>query len=128
MMAQDGASTADAPRFRAIALELRDLLGGAKRAVDEEIGAYPTPIPRCDAQFNHLYERRTRIALTLDRVNDALRPGVTLEELMAVIAEFGAEAPVVGSAREERLRERMRSVLTPGRYPRANATRDDTTP
>jgi len=29
--------------------------------LEAEIRAYPTPIPRCDAQFNHLLEERERI-------------------------------------------------------------------
>jgi hypothetical protein len=127
-MAQDMASTTDdSPRFRSIGRELRDFLSGAKRAIDEEIGAYPTPIPRCDAQFNHLYEQRSRIARTLDRVNDALGPGDALDELVAIIAEFTAEAPIVGSVQEERLRWRIRIALARGRHASPNARRADTT-
>jgi hypothetical protein len=34
--------------------------------LDAEIRAYPTPIPRCDAQFNHLIEERDRIRRLLE--------------------------------------------------------------
>jgi hypothetical protein len=34
--------------------------------IDAEIRAYPTPIPRCDAQFNHLLEERDRIRALLE--------------------------------------------------------------
>jgi hypothetical protein len=34
--------------------------------LDAEIRAYPTPIPRCDAQFNHLMEERDRVRKLLD--------------------------------------------------------------
>ncbi len=33
-----------------------------KKSINEEIRNYPTPIPRCDAQFNHPYERQARLA------------------------------------------------------------------
>ena len=34
--------------------------------IDAEIRAYPTPIPRCDAQFNHLLEERERLRAFLE--------------------------------------------------------------
>jgi vacuolar-type H+-ATPase subunit I/STV1 len=37
--------------------------------LDAEIRAYPTPIPRCDAQFNHLLEERDRIRRLLEEVS-----------------------------------------------------------
>lgn len=36
-----------------------------RRGLDEEIRSYPRPIPRCDAQFNHLYEERACIVAEL---------------------------------------------------------------
>ncbi len=48
--------------------ERRRLLEEEKRRLDDEIRAYPTPIPRCDAQFNHLFERRAEIARELERL------------------------------------------------------------
>ncbi len=39
-----------------------------RQVLDAEIRAYPTPIPRCDAQFNHLFEERERIAKLLDEI------------------------------------------------------------
>jgi hypothetical protein len=41
----------------------------ARRAeLDGEIRAYPTPIPRCDAQFNHLMEERARVVQQIDEM------------------------------------------------------------
>ena len=41
----------------------------ARRAeLDAEIRAYPTPIPRCDAQFNHLMEERARIVKEIEEM------------------------------------------------------------
>ena len=115
--------------FRSIGLQLRNFLVGAKRAVDKEIGAYPTPIPRCDAQFNHLYTQRSQIASTTDRIDEALSADDALEGLVAIIEEFVTAPPVVESAQEERLRARIRIALAHQRHAPANVTRaqDDTT-
>jgi len=50
------------------AADRRRLLEEEKRRLDAEIRAYPTPIPRCDAQFNHLFERRAEIVRELERL------------------------------------------------------------
>jgi hypothetical protein len=41
-----------------------------KRRLDAEIRAYPTPIPRCDAQFNALFERREAIVRELEALRE----------------------------------------------------------
>jgi hypothetical protein len=46
--------------------ELRTRLEARRRRLDDEIRAYPTPIPRCDAQFNHLFEQRARIVAAIE--------------------------------------------------------------
>ena len=53
--------------------DVRSALEAEKRRLDEEIRRYPTPIPRCDAQFNDLYERRARIVEELGRLAAAGR-------------------------------------------------------
>jgi len=45
---------------------LRASLEARRKQLDEEIRAYPTPIPRCDAQFNFLMEERARIVRELE--------------------------------------------------------------
>jgi hypothetical protein len=52
-------------------VDRRRLLEEEKRRLDAEIRAYPTPIPRCDAQFNHLFERREEIVRELERLDNA---------------------------------------------------------
>lgn len=47
----------DAVRDRFLAL-----LDAERRALQDEIRAYPPPIPACDAQFNALTERRSALA------------------------------------------------------------------
>ena len=53
----------------------REALEAEKHRLDEEIRHYPTPIPRCDAQFNHLFERRARIVEELARLAAAQSRG-----------------------------------------------------
>ena len=36
-------------------------LEAAKRVLNEEINAYPTPIAGCDAQFNYLLQQKRRV-------------------------------------------------------------------
>ncbi len=50
-----------------------------REAVAAEIRAYPAPIPACDAQYNHLLERRTALAAALASL-DATREGDTTPE------------------------------------------------
>ena len=41
----------------------------ARRAeLDAEIRSYPTPIPRCDAQFNHLLEERATLVHQIEEL------------------------------------------------------------
>jgi uncharacterized damage-inducible protein DinB len=49
--------------------EMRKALLLRRACVAAEIGAYPTPISRCDAQFNHLLEERARLSLWLRRLD-----------------------------------------------------------
>ena len=47
----------------------RAALEARRRQLDAEIRAYPTPIPRCDAQFNALMEERGRIVRELESLS-----------------------------------------------------------
>jgi hypothetical protein len=51
--------------------------------VGEEIRSYPTPIPACDAQFNHLLELRRLLHEELERLDAAaLNHGASAEEFV----------------------------------------------
>ena len=52
---------------------VRSQLESERSRIVEEIRAYPTPIPRCDEQFNHLIRRRERLSEELTRLEDAAR-------------------------------------------------------
>jgi hypothetical protein len=53
---------------RSLAREIIEHLRGVRERLAEEIRSYPTPIPRCDAQFNHLYEQLGRLSRDLDAI------------------------------------------------------------
>ena len=63
---------------------LRDELMAARDRVLAEIAGYPTPIPRCDAQFNYLIEKRNEIQEELERL-EALKDTGSFEEIEAFL-------------------------------------------
>jgi hypothetical protein len=87
--------------LRELAGEVRRFVERIRRSLDDEIGQYPTPIPRCDAQFNHLYEQRARLARELD---------VDADE-QALLRAFARSAPYGDSDEERRLRARSAEAL-----------------
>ncbi len=60
-----------------------------REAVAAEIRAYPAPIPACDAQYNHLLERRTALAAALASLDAARETGAATAE------EFRASTPLL---------------------------------
>jgi DNA-binding FrmR family transcriptional regulator len=101
----------DLTRLRSLCLELVDYLQGAKRAVEEEIRRYPTPIPRCDAQFNYLHERRSRLSQQLESTNRALEKSASAGELIAVLAALAASDSATSTAEERALRARLKEAI-----------------
>ena len=82
---------------REIAGYLRDL----RERLAEEIRTYPTPIPRCDAQFNHLYEQLGRLSRDLDRI----------EATRESIERFVASPLYTDDAEERNFRLRVKAGL-----------------
>ena len=74
---------------------LRARLDRMQAAVAAEINAYPPPIPACDAQYNHLLERREALSEALARLDAAREAGADPAqslhaELSALAADRGA--------------------------------------
>jgi chromosome segregation ATPase len=74
---------------------LRARLAQTQAAVAAEINAYPPPIPACDAQYNHLLERREALSAALARLDTARKDGADPAqslhaELSALAADRGA--------------------------------------
>ncbi len=86
------------------AMEIVEHLRGLRERLAEEIRTYPTPIPRCDAQFNHLYEQQGRLARELDGM-EGQKPA------RALIERFLASAPYTDEPSERDFRSRMRKAL-----------------
>ena len=80
-----------------IVVHLREL----RKRLAEEIRDYPTPIPRCDAQFNHLYEQQGRLLRDLDQ----------LEATRESIERFVASAPYTDDPSERDFRARVKAAL-----------------
>ena len=56
-------------------IALRARLEQTQEAVAAEIRAYPPPIPACDAQYNHLLERRQALSAARARLDAARKNG-----------------------------------------------------
>lgn len=73
--------------------KLRAHLESERDRLRGEIGHYPTPIPRCDAQFNHLVEQRERVSRELDRMAgwgmDAAAPEACVRRIEDFIRSSG---------------------------------------
>jgi len=86
--------------------ELQQFLDATRRGLDEQIREYPTPIPRCDAQFNHLYEQRACAVRELEALRSASTPERALRD---VAREALQHAPYGDSDLEQRLRARLQA-------------------
>lgn len=97
-------------RLEALSVEVQRWLAGARKAVADEIRDYPTPIPRCDAQFNRLIEQRTELSRLLGELDIALGRAdddAVRDFLVALIA-----SPSFGdSVDESRLRKSIAALL-----------------
>ena len=92
--------------------EIKIHLEERRRALAAEIRNYPTPIPRCDAQFNHLYEQQARLARELDRIGALAGKSLGRGDAIELIERFIASAPYTDDAAERSLRSRMKKELS----------------
>ena len=74
---------------------VKNQLEAEKLRLNAAIRSYPSPIPACDAQFNHLLDRRTQLAaelILIDRLLASCHPdsgGETrIEKLIADIRQI----------------------------------------
>ncbi len=73
---------------------LRVRLDRMQEAVAAEIRAYPPPIPACDAQYNHLLERREALSAALARLDAARKDGSSTPQ------DFLASTPILAAGQE----------------------------
>ena len=104
-------STIDTDRIDGLGRELQRWLACVRATLADEIRSYPTPIPRCDAQFNHLVEQRDRLSRVLGGLDAALDRRDGGAELRLVLQQL-PDVPPFGDAIEERsLRDRIGAEL-----------------
>lgn len=109
---QTSSSTIETYRIEGLLLELQRWLTGVRAALADEIRSYPTPIPRCDAQFNHLVEHRGHLSRLLTDLDAGLGRRDGGAALRTVLAQL-PDLPLQGDSIEERsLRDRIDAELT----------------
>jgi len=106
------ATAPDSAKLESMWNEIRLHLEDRRRALAAEIRNYPTPIPRCDAQFNHLYEQQARVARDLDRIGAPAGKNAKRGDTIESIRRFNASAPYTDDAVERALRSRMKTELS----------------
>ena len=89
---------------RNLAAEILDHMREVRQRLAEEIRSYPTPIPRCDAQFNHLYEHLGRLSRDLDAIEGA-------KSERAAVEAFIATKPYTDDPSERDFRARVKAAL-----------------
>jgi hypothetical protein len=110
--AQEIDRDADIRTLETLLREVRDHLHHVQRSLNEEIRGYPTPIPRCDAQFNHLFEQRGRLYRVLERVEAPAGPALSRADYASLLEEFAASPHYIEDAAEEEIRARVRAELS----------------
>ncbi len=102
----------DSAELESMRNEIELHLEDRRRALAAEIRDYPTPIPRCDAQFNHLYEQQARLARELDRIGAPAGKSLRREDCFDLIERFLASEPYTDDGGERELRSRMKKQLS----------------
>ena len=78
--------TEAAPLSRAA--QWRDCLALARERVRAELRLFPPAVPVCDAQFNHLLERRDTLGRALGRLDDILAAEIDADGRTRLLAAF----------------------------------------
>lgn len=102
----------DLATLKSLWRDVMDDLNRRRGLIGEEIRSYPTPIPRCDAQFNHLYEQRARLNRELDRIAALVERDLEHRDYVRLIEEFIASAPYTDDLAEREFRSRLRAELS----------------
>ncbi len=84
--------------------EIKDYLEATRKMLDQEIRNYPTPIPRCDAQFNSLYDLRARLAQDLERMEARGGKGFARKDYVELVEAFINAPAYTDDAAEQAIR------------------------
>ena len=102
----------DSAKLESMRNEIRLHLKDLRRTLAAEIRNYPTPIPRCDAQFNHLCEQQARLARDLDQIGAPAGKSPKRADAIELIRRFVASAPYTDDPAERQLRTRLEAELS----------------
>jgi hypothetical protein len=97
--------------LRAVVERIRGCMQRLKHVLDDEIRGYPTPIPRCDAQFNFLRQQRIRLSQDLLQASTAAANDTAPAALLNVLQRFIDAASYTEDPEEHALRARARDAL-----------------
>lgn len=86
--------------------DISQLLESQKLRTIEAIRNYPPPIPACDAQFNYLLEKRDRITVELNRLNQLDGDDSALIDFIAASVYISDEAKQGFRAQLEQLQHK----------------------
>lgn len=67
---------------------VRKRLEEERYRIVKEIGKYPTPIPACDQDFNHMLAERERISDELIRMEEVEKRSLAADDPFSLIDEF----------------------------------------
>ena len=87
--------------------DIRSHLDRERARIFEVIRNYPTPIPNCDQDFNHLLEERSRMSQELDRV-DALSKESIARGSREPVDEFIRSSAFIDDEVRKAIRSRLK--------------------
>lgn len=93
--------------------QIRDHLEDKRARLGREIRDYPQPIPACDAQFNHLTDKRSAIYGELRRLELARVDGFAQRDRLKAIDEFIASSDCVDEQAKRVFRADLREAVSP---------------
>jgi len=93
----------DSPPEQIVHREIVDALERIRERVNTEIGQYPSPIPACDAQFNHLLEQRSRIGRELARLRESDRAMWSLSQYADYFDELVSSSDLIEPDSERKI-------------------------
>jgi len=85
---------------------VRKQLEDERYRIAREIGQYPTPIPACDQDYNHMLAERERLNEELARLEEAERRSATAADPRAAIDEFIRSSPWIRPERANQILKR----------------------
>ena len=84
--------------------EIRKHLEDARYRIIQEIGNYPTPIPACDQDYNHMLAQRERLNEELARLGEFEKRSAAAEYPGTLVEAFIRSSQCIDAAEKRRLR------------------------